>query len=75
MSSIHRILSQARAVRTLAGPVPSPCSSVCTMHPAQGVCQGCWRTLQEITLWAGLDEDDKRQVWRNIEARASAEKT
>jgi uncharacterized protein len=37
---------------------------------AQGrLCEGCWRTLDEIAAWATLDDDAKREVWLRIEAR------
>ncbi|MFZ9543579.1 MAG: DUF1289 domain-containing protein, partial [Hylemonella sp.] len=35
--------------------VPSPCLSVCIMDPNNGMCTGCWRTLDEIAAWSTLD--------------------
>jgi uncharacterized protein len=49
--------------------VPSPCVSVCQMDPATGWCQGCWRTLDEITDWAVLEADEKLAIWRVVEQR------
>jgi len=55
--------------RVLASPVPSPCTSVCRMNPDSGLCEGCWRTIDEIVQWGQLSDADKRAVWREIERR------
>lgn len=56
----------------MTSPVPSPCINVCRMDVATGWCEGCLRTLDEIALWSALDDDDKRQVWRDLEQRRAA---
>ena len=52
-----------------AEPVPSPCISVCRMRAATGLCEGCFRTLDEIALWSRMDDDGKRAIWRLIGER------
>ncbi|MFM7025868.1 MAG: DUF1289 domain-containing protein [Limnohabitans sp.] len=53
-----------------AGPhVPSPCQSVCIMHPATGWCEGCMRTLDEIAAWSRMDNPAKRVVWAQLPDR------
>lgn len=52
--------------------VPSPCVSVCRMDAGSGLCTGCWRTLDEIAAWSVLDDDAKRSVWVQLEARRAA---
>ena len=52
-----------------AGPVPSPCNTVCRISPSNGLCEGCWRTIDEIVHWARLDDDARRTVWRELPAR------
>lgn len=42
--------------------VKSPCISVCRMNAANGLCDGCWRTLDEIAAWSRLDEAGRRVV-------------
>ena len=49
------------------GPMPSPCVSVCQM--ADGLCQGCWRTLDEIASWGQLHDGQRRLVWQRIAQR------
>ena len=52
--------------------VPSPCVSVCVMHPQTGQCEGCLRTLQEIGEWSRLHDAGKRQVWQRIQMRVQS---
>ena len=78
----HRLalLDQARTIRAQAqaapggrcGPVRSPCVAVCRMAPSTGLCEGCWRTLDEIASWGQLDDADKRAVWYRVEQRIAA---
>jgi predicted Fe-S protein YdhL (DUF1289 family) len=55
--------------RTHAGPLPSPCISICTMNPFTGLCEGCYRTIDEITAWSSATEETKRAVWMEIKRR------
>jgi predicted Fe-S protein YdhL (DUF1289 family) len=50
-------------------PVSSPCIKVCTLD-ANDVCQGCYRTLEEITAWSRLDVAGQRAVLERCRARA-----
>jgi uncharacterized protein len=52
--------------------VPSPCTSVCAIDPATGLCVGCLRTLGEIAEWGMLDDEGKRAVWAKLAARRTA---
>ncbi|AOG23444.1 DUF1289 domain-containing protein [Acidovorax sp. RAC01] len=51
-------------------PVPSPCISVCRMSPDRSHCEGCFRTLDEIRIWARADADLRRGIWRQLLVRA-----
>jgi predicted Fe-S protein YdhL (DUF1289 family) len=53
-------------------PVPSPCISVCLMDSARQLCDGCFRTIDEIAAWSRMDDLGKRVVWHRIAQRASA---
>lgn len=55
--------------------VPSPCISVCVMDAASGLCQGCWRTLDEIAAWSAMTDGGKRAVWALIAQRATLKET
>ena len=62
------VLARARTLRE-GEPVPSPCVSVCRMDAASGLCEGCYRTLDEIAGWSRASEEDKRAVWDALLAR------
>lgn len=49
--------------------IPSPCVSLCQMDDDSTLCQGCWRTIDEIIAWSSLDDEEKKQVWTLIESR------
>jgi predicted Fe-S protein YdhL (DUF1289 family) len=45
----------------LAPAVASPCIKVCALD-ARNVCVGCGRTIDEITQWSRMTEEQRRQV-------------
>jgi predicted Fe-S protein YdhL (DUF1289 family) len=47
----------------------SPCTKVCVIDPASGICRGCKRTLAEITSWASLTPADRRRILQELPAR------
>lgn len=51
------------------GEYPSPCVNVCRMSSASGLCEGCWRTLDEIRDWGCLDDGQRKACWDRIEQR------
>jgi len=65
------IAALARQVRAGGDKVPSPCLSVCRMSERTGLCEGCFRTIDEIRLWSQSDDVAKRAMWVQIEQRAA----
>ncbi len=51
------------------GEIASPCINVCKMNPDTALCEGCWRTLDEIAAWSGMSGEDKRAVLARLAAR------
>lgn len=73
MPRLQKLAERAAQVLAEVVPhVPSPCVSVCVMHPQTGLCEGCLRTLAEIGDWSRMPDEDKRQVWQRIQLRLSA---
>ena len=71
MSAIELLAENARRVAAEpASEVPSPCISVCKMDPTTQLCEGCFRTLDEIADWSRMHDEGKREVWRLICERA-----
>ena len=56
----------------VADGVPSPCISVCRMSELTGLCEGCYRTLDEIAQWSSAGDQTKRTIWTQIEQRINA---
>lgn len=54
---------------TDTGKAPSPCISICKMNPQTGLCEGCFRTIEEIAQWSTATEEMKRRVWMEIKRR------
>jgi len=51
------------------GTVPSPCINVCRMNPQTGLCEGCYRTIDEIAQWSSASNEVKRAIWIEIRRR------
>ena len=47
----------------------SPCVDICQLNPTSGVCLGCFRTMDEISVWVDMPDDDKREVLRLAKER------
>ena len=39
--------------------LPSPCVSICKLNKSTGLCEGCFRTKNEIALWASMNNDER----------------
>ncbi|MDP8568554.1 DUF1289 domain-containing protein [Methylophilus aquaticus] len=52
--------------------VQSPCIGVCTIDEANGFCQGCFRTLEEIQGWWDFDNVKKAEVVNMATQRETA---
>lgn len=49
--------------------IPSPCTNVCRMSPDTGWCEGCQRTIDEITRWSRTTDDDRRSILAAVAER------
>ena len=56
----------------MSSAVGSPCCSVCKMNDRSGLCEGCYRTIDEIIAWSTMPDDAKRRVWQLLPARKQA---
>jgi uncharacterized protein len=72
-SPTKQFLLEKAAGIALADFVPSPCISVCRMDAASGLCEGCYRTLDEIARWSSASEDEKLAIWDQLLQRAHAD--
>ena len=49
--------------------IETPCTKVCTVDPASGLCIGCGRTLAEIGGWTLLTAQERRDIMATLPAR------
>jgi len=72
-NAIELIAARAQLARATALNVPSPCISVCRMNQQSWLCEGCYRSIEEIRQWGSASDADKKVIWQRIEQRFSAE--
>jgi uncharacterized protein len=51
------------------GDPASPCTAVCILDPASGLCRGCYRSIDEITRWSDLGPEEKRRILADLPRR------
>ena len=47
----------------------SPCINICKMDAASGLCIGCWRTIDEITVWSRSDDAARSHILAAVARR------
>jgi predicted Fe-S protein YdhL (DUF1289 family) len=52
--------------------VRSPCVNLCRMDAKSGWCEGCFRSLDEIAAWGGMDAATRSAVHARIAQRRAA---
>lgn len=50
--------------------VESPCIKICVIHPAERLCTGCLRSIDEITVWSKLSPDARKAIMDELPSRA-----
>jgi predicted Fe-S protein YdhL (DUF1289 family) len=64
-------LAATNASSAAADPVDSPCIGVCTLSD-NGLCMGCFRSMDEISNWTRFTHVDKRRIMAEIPGRLAA---
>jgi prolyl-tRNA editing enzyme YbaK/EbsC (Cys-tRNA(Pro) deacylase)/predicted Fe-S protein YdhL (DUF1289 family) len=67
--AIQTLATRAISISSIAANLPSPCVSICRMDTGSGLCEGCFRTIDEIRVWSSSDDTAKRQMWAQIHQR------
>lgn len=49
--------------------VASPCINVCRMSGETGLCEGCFRTVDEIAAWSGAADGERIAILAAVERR------
>ena len=50
--------------------VQSPCIKLCTIHPAERICVGCYRSIDEISAWSRMTPEARRSIMADLPSRA-----
>jgi predicted Fe-S protein YdhL (DUF1289 family) len=49
--------------------IETPCIKVCVIDPANGLCKGCGRSLDEIARWGSMTSDERQRIMEGLEER------
>lgn len=47
----------------------SPCISLCILDPETELCEGCGRSLEEISHWSRMSDEQRRAVMTALPTR------
>ncbi len=50
--------------------IASPCIKLCVIHPEERLCTGCFRTIDEITVWSRLSPAERDRIMADLPGRA-----
>ena len=51
--------------------IDSPCVKLCSIHPTERICVGCYRSMEEIGAWSSLSSKVRLEVMSELPSRAS----
>ncbi len=46
----------------------SPCIGECAINE-EGICMGCYRSMDEINAWPRADEEERLNILQNVQQR------
>lgn len=52
--------------------IQSPCVNICVVHPQARICTGCYRSIDEITSWSKMSNEERAEVMAELPSRASS---
>jgi predicted Fe-S protein YdhL (DUF1289 family) len=47
----------------------TPCIKVCVLDPANGLCTGCGRDIDEIARWSQMTDDERARIMAALPQR------
>jgi uncharacterized protein len=71
IASARRAIASAMNAMTYRRP-SSPCVKICVIDASSGHCEGCGRTMPEISGWLRLSEPERQSVMRILPQRMKA---
>jgi predicted Fe-S protein YdhL (DUF1289 family) len=52
--------------------IQSPCIKICVVHPEARICTGCYRSIDEITRWSKMSNDERAMVMDELPGREAS---
>ncbi|MGL4239354.1 DUF1289 domain-containing protein [Tabrizicola sp.] len=49
--------------------IESPCVKLCVVHPDARLCVGCYRSIDEISLWSKYTHEERAAVMAELPSR------
>ncbi|MGX9355631.1 DUF1289 domain-containing protein [Roseobacteraceae bacterium S113] len=49
--------------------IESPCVKICVVHPDARICTGCLRSIDEITGWSKMSNEERRDIMATLPER------
>ena len=49
--------------------LPSPCISICKLNKSTGFCDGCFRTINEISQWPSMTDVERMSLLEKLRQR------
>jgi len=49
--------------------LPSPCISICKLNKSTGFCDGCFRTINEISEWPSMTDVERMSLLETLRQR------
>ena len=49
--------------------LPSPCISICKLNKSTGFCDGCFRTINEISQWPSMTDVERISLLETLRQR------
>ncbi|MBS8258875.1 DUF1289 domain-containing protein [Roseibium polysiphoniae] len=50
----------------------SPCTKICQIDRTNGLCLGCYRTLDEIAGWGRMSDAERETILHDLDGRRAA---
>lgn len=56
----------------MSTPIKTPCVKVCFVDPKEGLCVGCFRTMEELGRWTRYSDTERDEVLSALPQRREA---
>ena len=50
--------------------IDSPCIKLCSIHPSERICVGCYRSMEEIGAWSSLSSEVRLDIMNELPSRS-----